>query len=152
MFKFLIHTYLFLIISSTLYSHDYNKNNIEVFHPILKVVKKDAKVGAGYMKITNNSNKKIELIGFKAEIAQKQEIHEIITENDVYKMRPVKSNLIIKVGETLEFKPKSYHFMFFDIYKRVKENEMLNAKLIFNNDLIIPIKFKVIIGNKAHKH
>ena len=54
MFKFLIHTYLFLIISSTLYSHDYNKNNIEVFHPILKVVKKDAKVGAGYMKITNN--------------------------------------------------------------------------------------------------
>ena len=152
MFKSLIHIFLFLVISSALYSHDYNKDNIEIFHPIIKVVKEDAKVGAGYMKITNNSDKEIELIGIKAEIAQTQEIHEVILKKNIYKMRPIKKNLIIESGSIIEFKPKSYHFMFFDINKNLKENEMLDAKLIFSNNLIIPIKFKIIIGNKEHKH
>ena len=152
MIKLLIHIYLYLITTSVLYSHDYNKNNIEIFHPIIKVVKEDAKVGAGYMKITNNSGKEIELIGLKAEIAQTQEIHEVILKKDVYKMRPIKKNLVIEPGKVLEFKPKSYHFMFFDINKNLKEDEMLNAKLVFKGNFVIPIKFKIIIGNNNHKH
>ncbi len=152
MIKSLIHIFLFLMTSSVLYGHDYNKNNIEIFHPIIKVVKEKAKVGAGYMKITNNSDKKIELIGLNSEIAQTQEIHEVIFKKDVYKMRPLKKNLVIKPGKILEFKPKSYHFMFFDINKNLEDNEMLDAKLIFSRDLVIPIKFKVIIGNEEHKH
>ena len=152
MFKFLIHIFLFSISISALHSHDYNKNNVEIFHPILKIVKEDARVGAGYMIITNNSNKKIELIGLKSEISQIQEIHEVLLKKEVYKMRPIKKNLIIKSGENLEFKPKSYHFMFFDINKNLKNNEMLDAKLIFKKDLVIPIKFKVIIGHNKHNH
>ena len=152
MFKLLIHIFLFSITSPALFSHDYNKNNVEIFHPVIKVVKENAKVGAGYMKITNNSDKEIELIGLKSKIAQTQEIHEIILKKEIYKMRPIKKNLVIRPGEALEFKPKSYHFMFFDINKNIKNNEMLNARLVFNKDFIIPIKFKVIIGNKEHKH
>ena len=56
------------------------------------------------------------------------------------------------MGEVLEFKPKSYHFMFFDIKKNLENNEMLNATLVFNKNLIIPIKFKVLIGKQEHKH
>lgn len=152
MFKLLIHIYLLLIINTALHGHDYKKNNIEIFHPIIKVVKEDTKVGAGYMKITNNSDKKIELIGIKSEIAQTQEIHEIILQNDIYKMRPLKRKLLIKPGETLEFKPKSYHFMFFNINNNLKDNEMLNANIILSGDLVIPIKFKVVVGNKKHEH
>ena len=44
--------------------------------------------------------------------------------------------------------------MFFNINNTVMDGEMLNAKLIFKNNIIIPIKFKVVIGNqnKIHEH
>ena len=67
-------------------------------------------------------------------------------------MRPIKNKVVIRPGEVLEFKPKSYHFMFFDIKKNLENNEMLNATLVFNKNLIIPIKFKVLIGKQEHKH
>ena len=125
---------------------------IIIERPILKVIKAKSKVGAGYMRIINYSEKDIKLIKIQSNIAQTQEIHEIIKKKNVYKMRPVDNGIIIKSGNQIEFKPKSYHFMFFDINNTVIEGEMLDAQLIFNNNMVIPIKFKVVIGNKNQTH
>ena len=150
--KFIIFIYLFFILNCVSFAHDYSKDNIKVDHPIIKVVKANAKVGAGYMKIINKSNKEIKLSSIEANIAKTQEIHEVILENDVYKMRPINNEILIKPKETIEFKPKSYHFMFFTFNKTLEDNEMLEAKLIFDKGLIIPIKFKVVIGHNQHNH
>ena len=104
------------------------------------------------MKIINKSNKEIKLSSIVANIAKNQEIHEVILENDVYKMRPINAEILIKPEETLEFKPKSYHFMFFNFNKKLEDNEMLEAKLIFDKGLVIPIKFKVVVGHNQHHH
>ena len=104
------------------------------------------------MKIINKSNKEIKLSNIEANIAKTQEIHEVILENDVYKMRPIKTEILIKPEETLEFKPKSYHFMFFNFNNELEDSEMLEAKLIFDKGLVIPIKFKVVIGQNEHNH
>ena len=150
--KIIIFVHLFLVLNYISFAHDYRKEDIYVDHPIIKVVKLDSKVGAGYMKITNKSNKEIKLVSLKANIAKTQEIHEVILENDVYKMRPINVGVLIKPEDTLEFKSKSYHFMFFNFNKKLTENEMLEATLIFNKNLEIPIKFKVIIGHNKHNH
>ena len=150
--KIIIFIHLFFIVIHISFAHDYSKEDINVDHPIIKVVKLDSKVGAGYMKIMNKSNKEIKLVSLEANIAKTQEIHEVILENDIYKMRPINNGISIKPEETLEFKSKSYHFMFFNFKRKLEENEMLEAKLIFNKDLVIPIKFKVIIGNNKHNH
>ena len=150
--KIIIFVHLFLVLNYISFAHDYRKEDIYVDHPIIKVVKLDSKVGAGYMKITNKSNKEIKLVSLKANIAKTQEIHEVILENDVYKMRPINVGVLIKPEDTLEFKSKSYHFMFFNFNKKLEENEMLEATLIFNKNLEIPIKFKVIIGHNKHNH
>ena len=104
------------------------------------------------MKIINKSNKEIKLSSLEANIAKTQEIHEVILENDVYKMRPINTEILIKPEETLEFKPKSYHFMFFNFNKEFEDNEMLEAKLIFDKGLVIPIKFKFVVGHNEHHH
>ena len=152
MHKIIIFTYLFFLNSFYSHGHDYSKAGIKIDHPVLQVVKLNSKVGAGYMNIINNTKKKVKLLDIEASIAKTQEIHEIILDNDVYKMRPIKDGVPIMSNEKLEFKSKSYHFMFFDINKNLKEDEMLEAKLIFNDNIIIPIKFKVVIGFKDHNH
>ena len=150
--KIVLFIYLFFILNCVSFAHDYSKDNINIDHPIIKVVNPDSKVGAGYMKIINTSNKEIKLSSLEASIAKTQEIHEVILENDIYRMRPINTEILIKPNDTLEFKPKSYHFMFFNFNRKLKANEMLEAKLIFDKGLVIPIKFKVIVGHNAHNH
>ena len=134
------------------YSHDYNLNGIKIYHPTLKVVNENSKVGAGYMRIINNTGKNIKLMGIESKIAVSQEIHEVILQDGVYKMRPIKKGLIIEANKEIEFKPKSYHFMFFNFNKNLEDNEMLDAELIFDKGVVIPIKFKVVIGHNEHNH
>ena len=78
---------------------------------------------SNYPKIINKSNEEIKLTSIEANIAKTQEIHEVILENDVYKMRPINTEILIKSQETLEFKPKSHHFMFFNFNKKLEDNE-----------------------------
>ena len=133
------------------FAHQYEKNGITISHPILKMVDADGKMGAGYFKIKNNSDNELQLLGIDSNIAKKQEIHEVVEENNVYKMRPVKKDLIVLPGKELIFKSKSYHIMFIGINKPHVNDEMLDAKINFKNN-VIDIKFKVLIGNKEHKH
>ena len=150
--KIVLFIHLFLILNNVSFAHDYSKEDINIDHPIIKLVKLDSKVGAGYMKIINKSNKKIKLMSLEADIAKTQEIHEVILVNDIYKMRPINNGILIKPEDILELKPKSYHFMFFNFNKKLKDNEMLKAKLIFDRGLVIPVKFKVIVGHNEHNH
>ena len=111
-----------------------------------------SKMGAGYLKIVNNTKKEVLLKSISSKISKRQEIHNVLLVNDTYKMRPIKNGLKILPGEELIFEPKSYHIMFFEMNKKYKNEEMLEAKLNFNNDVIINIKFKVLLGNKEHNH
>ena len=81
--KIIIFIHLFFIVNHISFAHDYSKEDINVDHPIIKVVKLDSRVGAGYMKIMNKSNKEIKLVSLEANIAKTQEIHEVILENDI---------------------------------------------------------------------
>ena len=68
-------------------------------------------------------------------------------------MRPVKDNILITPGNELIFKPKSYHIMFFGFKKPLIQGQMIKSNLYFNNDLIIPILFKIVVkSDESHKH
>ena len=148
--------YLYILIYFFLFnllSHEYDKNNIFVDHPVLKMVSENSKIAAGYMKIKNNGKKNIVLTKIISDIAEKQEIHEIFLQNKVYKMRPINKGLKIKPSEMVELKPKSYHIMFFGLNKSINNDEMVEAKLVFKDDTEIDIKFKVIVGiDNNHIH
>ena len=134
-------------------SHQYEKNNIVIKHPIIKLNSASANLGAGYLKILNNSESNIYLTKIETKISKKEEIHEIILEKEIYKMRPVKDNILITPGNELIFKPKSYHIMFFGFKKPLIQGQMIKSNLYFNNDLIIPILFKIVVkSDESHKH
>ena len=132
--------------------HEYKKNNVVIEKPILKVSSDTANIGAGYLKIINNSDQNIYLKAISSDVSEKLEVHEIIKENDIYKMRPIKKELLIISGKELLLKAKSYHAMFYNFKQPLKNNDMIKAKIHFKNSLEIPIKFKVIVGSSNHNH
>ncbi len=134
------------------HGHQFEKNDIIIKHPILKINSNSAKVGAGYFKILNNSQKEVYLLGVDSKISEKQEIHEVIEENNVFKMRPITKGLLIKPGTELIFKSQSFHIMFFKFIKVLKADQMVAAKLNFGKNLVIPIEFKVITKSDNHNH
>ncbi len=134
------------------YSHQYEKNEILIKHPVLKANLNSANVGAGYFKIINNSQKVVYFQKIVSEVSEKQEIHEVIEENNVFKMRPISNRLSIKPGTEVVFKPQSYHIMFFKLKKILVADQMIDAKLFFSENLVIPIQFKVILNNTNHHH
>ena len=148
--KYLV-LFIYFIVFGNL-AHQFKDSNIVIVNPIIKLNFSDANIAAGYFRIENNSNSTISFMEIKSDIADTQEIHEVILKDNIYKMRPVKSALEIKPKSSLDFKPKSYHIMFYKINKTLLPKEMVKARLLFNNNIIINVEFKVVIENDHHSH
>ena len=146
---FVLTFYLFI---SYVSAHDYEKENIKVVHPVMKMVSSKSKNAAGYLEIINNSSNNIVLKKVEVDFAKITDIHEIINVDNVYKMRPLKNGLVINASEAVKLKPKSTHVMFIGLKKEYFDEEMLNARLVFTEDFFINIKFKVEIGSNTHSH
>jgi len=142
---------VYLIIFNSL-THQYEANNILVRHPIIKIPTESSESAAGYFSIENNSENDIKLLKLESKVSEIQEMHEVVVEDSIYKMRPIKSAITIKSNSKIVFKPKSYHIMFLNLKEKLKSDEFYAAKLIFSDNLAINIKFKVVIGGHSHKH
>ena len=75
-----------------------------------------------------------------------------VAEEGVSKMRPIKGGVIVKAGESLEFKPMGYHLMFFDINEKLIEGELMNAYFRFKNSKDLLVKFKLESNKSSHEH
>ena len=64
-------------------------------------------MAGGYMTITNRGRAPDRLLGGSSAVAGRFEVHSMVTEQGVAKMRPVEGGLEIKPGETVELKPGS---------------------------------------------
>ena len=73
-------------------------------------------------------------------------------EEDVAKMRPIKGGVIIKAGESMEFKPMGNHLMFFGINKELGEGELMEANFKFKNSKDLLVKFKMESNKSSHNH
>ena len=142
--------FILLFFCSSLYAHDYENDSVFIDHPWMKIFENR---GAGYFSLKNKSNQDIKIIAAKSNSIKSIEIHNIILEDDVMKMRPVKDGITIPSGSTLEFKPKSYHLMFFGIEGMYHKDDMIDVQLIFENNMVIDVKFKVDdIKSSKHDH
>jgi periplasmic copper chaperone A len=64
-------------------------------------------------------------------------------ENGVMKMRPITGGLEIKPGETVEFKPGSFHVMFVGLKKPLIKGEHIKAALVFEKAGKVNVEYDV---------
>ena len=140
---------LILSFSFMAQAHKYEAENMLVDHPWMKVFNNN---GAGYFKIKNIGDNDIHLLEVVSDSVDNIELHTIIMEEDVAKMRPVKGGVIIKVGESMEFKPMGNHLMFFGINQELGEGELMEAIFKFKNSRDLLVKFKMESNKSSHNH
>ena len=140
---------LILSFSFIAQAHKYEAENMLVDHPWMKVFNNN---GAGYFKIKNIGTNDIHLLEVVSDSVDNIELHTIIMEEDVAKMRPIKGGVIIKVGESMEFKPMGNHLMFFGINQELGEGELMEAIFKFKNSKDLLVKFKMESNKSSHNH
>ena len=115
-----------------------------------------ARVGGGYVRITNNGPSPDRLIGGSFPLAGRVEVHEMRMDGDVMRMKPVEGGLEIKPGATVELRPGAHHLMFMDLKEPLREGRTIKGTLVFEKAGAVEVEYTVRpIGGAApaeHKH
>lgn len=97
--------------------------------------------GAAYMTIANAGGEADRLVGGSTPVANVVEIHEIVPEGDVMRMRPVAGGLEIPAGgeETLE--PGGYHVMLIGLTEDLNPDMTFDLTLRFERagEVTVPV-------------
>lgn len=98
-----------------------------------------AKVGGGYLAISNAGTEPDRLLGGKSEAAKRVGVHSMSMEGDVMKMSEAEGGIEIPAGETVNLAPGGLHVMFNGIKVPFKEGECLQLTLAFEKAGDVPV-------------
>ena len=92
-----------------------------------------AKVGVGYLRLTNTGPQSDRLVSLSSSAAVKTEVHEMTMKDGVMNMRPLLNGIDLDPGETVQFKPGATHIMFLDLSHPLKQGQKITAELVFEH-------------------
>ena len=86
--------------------------------------------GAVYATVSNSGAEADALVSASSDAAQTVELHEVISESGVMKMRPV-PKIAVPAGGKIEMKPGGYHVMLLGLKRDLKPGEKVAVTLKF---------------------
>jgi len=139
------------------FAHDaprtYKVGSIVIEAPWARATPAGARVGGGYLKITNTGQQPDRLVGGSLPVAAEVEIHKMSMTNGVAKMRKLAEGLEIKPGQTVELKPGSYHLMFMGLRQGLKDGQTIKGTLVFEKAGSVAVAYQVApIGAMSGAH
>ncbi|HET7847811.1 MAG TPA: copper chaperone PCu(A)C [Pseudolabrys sp.] len=102
-----------------------------------------AKVGGGYITVTNTGTTPDRLLGGSSQVSKRFELHEMKSENGIMKMRPLPNGIEIKPGQTVTLKPGGEHIMLVDLNRPLKQGDHFKATLDFERAGKVDVEFSV---------
>ncbi|MCK6264326.1 copper chaperone PCu(A)C [Vibrio sp. ZSDE26] len=121
-------------------------------HPYARATAPGAVNSAVFVHLMNHNKTDRVLVSASSSVAKNVELHDVIKEGDMMKMRQVQE-ITIPADGMVELKPGSLHIMLFDLEKPLIEGETIDLELSFKNgekySFTAPIK-KVMAGMKHH--
>ena len=112
-------------------AHEFKAGDLTIGHPWSRATPGGAKVGGGYLTITNKGSAPDRLIAATAAVADHVEIHEMATKDGVMTMRAQPNGVTIEPGKTVAFAPGGYHLMLMGLKSPLKEGDRVKAVLTF---------------------
>ena len=88
------------------------------------------KATGAFMSLTPSANAR--LVAVQSPVAGVVEIHEMVMEKDIMRMRPI-SGLDLAAGRTFELKPGGYHVMLMDLKQPLKGGDQVPITLVFED-------------------
>jgi periplasmic copper chaperone A len=129
--------------ASAALAQTYSIGPMKVDQPWARATPGGAKVGGGYLTITNTGTTPDRFLGATLPQAARVEVHEMKMDGGTMQMREVKGGLEIGPGQKVEFKPGGYHIMFMDLRAPFKQGDKLKGQLRFEKAGTVDVEFKV---------
>jgi copper(I)-binding protein len=124
---------------------------LQIEAPWLRATPGGAKVGAGYLRITNTGSEADRLTGASMPLSARGEVHEMTMQNGVMHMGPLAQGLAIPPGKTVELKPGGFHLMFLDLKGALQQGEKVDVTLTFEKAGSVTVPFPVQgLGGAPH--
>lgn len=77
-----------------------------------------------------NAAKDTKLVAASSPVTQVVEVHEMVIQDDVMKMREIPA-IELPAGKTVELKPGGWHVMLMDLKQQLKEGDSVPLTLVF---------------------
>ncbi|HTO60758.1 MAG TPA: copper chaperone PCu(A)C [Bradyrhizobium sp.] len=124
-------------------AEDFRSGDIVISNPWSRATPQGAKVGAGYLVIENRGTRPDRLLGGSMEDAARFEIHDVVVENGVMKMRELK-DIELPPGGAIEAKPGGRHIMFVGLVHPLAAGEKARGALQFEHAGRVEVEFQVV--------
>src|SRR5262245_39587535 len=124
-------------------AEDYTVGPLTIAKPWTRATPKGATVAGAYLAISNKGTASDRLIGGSTAVATRFEVHSMVMEQGVAKMRPVEGGLEIKPGETVELRPGSLHVMLLGLKQPLAKGEKVKGTLEFEKAGKVEIEYAV---------
>jgi periplasmic copper chaperone A len=129
--------------AGTASAQTYTVGSLKIEQPWARATPGGAKVGGGYLTITNTGTTPDRLLGGSLPQAGRFEVHEMKMVGGMMQMREVKGGLEIRPGQKVELKPGGYHIMFMNLHAPFKQGDKLKGQLRFEKAGTVNVEFKV---------
>ena len=128
------------------------KADITVQDPYARAMAPGAATSAVFVTFANEGKENIDIVAAETPAAGKVELHDVIKDGDMMKMRQV-DHITLAAESRTTLKPGSLHIMLFDLVKPLTEGETIDVNLTYSNGekqtFKAPVK-KVMAGMKKH--
>jgi len=101
---------------------------VTVNEPWVRATVPQQKATGAFMNLSATSSAR--LVSAKSPAANIVEIHEMVMEGNLMKMRAI-PGIEIPAGQTLSLKPGSYHVMLIDLKQQIKDGDTVPITLVF---------------------
>ena len=122
---------------------DFTAGAITIERPWSRATPSGAKVAAGYLTIKNTGDGPDRLLSVTADIAGRTSIHQMSMSDGMMQMRELTDGLAVPAQRSVTLEPHSYHLMFEDLKRPLKQGETFSGILIFEKAGPISVTFDV---------
>ena len=153
---------LSLILSTILqsgYAHEFKSQQFHVDHPWARPTFTLATTGAAYLSIHNIGGGDARLTGasVEAEIADEVQLHDVLMDGEMMRMRQITSGVSIEQDEMVSFTPGGKHIMLLGLKGPLNEGKSFPLTLHFekSEDMVVIVKVetpKQDATSQKHNH
>ena len=135
--------FISLAAASVASAQQFKAGDIVISHPWSRATPKEAKVGAGYLVLENRGTVPDRLLDGSVEVAPGFEIHDVVVEDGVMRMRELEA-IELPPGGSVEMKPGGRHIMFAGLLHPLTAGGKARGALKFEDAGRIEVEFDVI--------
>ena len=124
-------------------AQEFRSGDIVISNPWSRATPQGSKVGAGYLMIENRGTTPDRLLGGSLDDAARFEIHDVVVENGVMRMREL-TDIELPPGGSIEAKPGGRHIMFVGLVHPLAAGEKARGALQFEHAGRVEVVFEVV--------